>query len=169
MTVDTLELCVTCAGLLAAPSAPDASEEGIEGGYCAACGRPLAERRVVVEASVVDALVEVERLAPARIETRRPLAAIPRLAALAWRQPAVRSIVTTGASAVALSVAWRALGAGLAARRAARAPSVAGDLPDALTALLGDAAPARRLWRRGRRGRAVAEIIYVRRILFLRR
>lgn len=86
----------------------------LDASYCVACGRPLQPRAIsrsltpapmrVVEA---DAPAPPTTVAPADAS---PLAALPRLAALAWRQPAVRSAVKTGASAVALSLVWRLAG-----------------------------------------------------------
>jgi hypothetical protein len=93
------------------------------------------------------------------------LAALPRLAALAWRQPAVRSVVTTGASAVALSLVWRVAGAALTGGKARRALLPAGEsLAPMVGDLLRGAAPSKRLRRRGRRGEVVEEVIYIRRI-----
>ena len=153
--------------LCEAETAPDAR-------YCLACGEPLDQSEAVRPA--------LRSLAPMRIveadatalsapdERRTGLAALPRLAALAWRQPAVRSVVTTGASAVALSLAWRVAGAALSGGRARNALLA----EDALVSeLLGGASPGKRLSRlsrlsrrvgKRRRGDVVEEVVYVRRI-----
>lgn len=89
------------------------------------------------------------------------------LAAVAWRQPAVRSAVTTGASAVALSLVWRVAGAALTGGKARRALlrelTNEGAAP-MVSQLLRDAAPGKRLRRRGRRGEIIDEVVYIRRV-----
>lgn len=165
MTAETSEPTAQCASC-GAGVADDAN-------YCMNCGRPLG------------ALPPVRRLAPARIvestalEVSEPqtalvpqqarsgaLAALPRLAALAWRQPAVRSVVTTGASAVAVSLVWRVAGAALTGRRVSRALLTNADgVSPVVGELLRGAMPSKRLRRRGRRGAIVEEMVYVRRIL----
>lgn len=143
--------------------------------HCVACGQPLhrlAPMRVV-EAAPPSAW-PVDGLSIAAAGSGRPHALpewlgerVMTLASAAWRQPAVRSVVTTGASAVALSLVWRAAGAALRGGRARRL--LASQLADESLApmvgeLLRDATPAQRLRRRGRRGEIVEEMIYVRRV-----
>ncbi|HEX8731806.1 MAG TPA: zinc ribbon domain-containing protein [Ktedonobacterales bacterium] len=143
----------------------------LDASYCVACGRPLQPRAIsrsltpapmrVVEA---DAPAPPTTVAPADAS---PLAALPRLAALAWRQPAVRSAVKTGASAVALSLVWRLAGAALTRGRARRMllpPAGDESLAPLVGDLLRDATPGKRLRRRGRRGEIVEETVYIRRI-----
>lgn len=89
------------------------------------------------------------------------------LASVAWRQPAVRSVVTTGASAVALSLVWRVAGAALRGGRARRlllAQAERESLAPMVNELLREATPGKRLRRRGRRGEIIEEIVYVRRV-----
>jgi hypothetical protein len=89
------------------------------------------------------------------------------LAAVAWRQPVVRSAVTTGASAMALSLVWRVAGAALSggkARRALLSELTHEGVAPAVNDLLRGAAPGKRLRRRGRRGEIVEEVVYIRRI-----
>ena len=171
MTPDVSALyCPTCG----ASAAPDAN-------YCIACGQPLQPlherpvRRSLAPVRIIEAESQaepeeprpetalVEQAEPA--EQSRALAALPRLAALAWRQPAVRSAVTTGASAVALSLVWRVAGAALSGGKARRALLPAGE---SMAPLVGDllrgATPSKRLRRRGRRGEIVEEVVYIRRI-----
>ena len=152
--------------------------------YCVACGQPLrrlAPMRVVeAEAPALSELSELRdwpaggALSIEAAGAERPLALPERLgervmtlASAAWRQPAVRSVVTTGASAVALSLVWRVAGAALRGGRARRL--LASQMADASLApmvseLLRGATPARGLRRRGRRGEIVEEMIYVRRV-----
>jgi hypothetical protein len=154
----------------------------LDANYCIACGQPLQARpslRSLAPVRIVEAEVpepdepglptqaSETALAAQGAQGERPgaLAALPRLAALAWRQPAVRSVVTTGASAVALSLVWRVAGAALTGGKARRAL-----LPDgeSLAPMVGDllrgATPGKRLRRRGRRGEVVEEVIYMRRV-----
>lgn len=155
--------CAACG----ASATPDAN-------YCITCGLPLQARptlRSIASVRIVEADAP-ETPAPPQAETglvtgERPatLAALPRLAALAWRQPAVRSAVTTGASAVAFSLVWRVAGAALARGKARRMLLPAGEsLAPMVGELLQEAMPSKRLRRRGRRGEVVEEVIYVRRI-----
>ncbi len=177
MTPDVSALyCPTC-GASAAP----------EANYCIACGQPLQPlharpaRRSLAPVRIIEAESQpepeeraepaesqpetalVEQTAPA--EQSRALAALPRLAALAWRQPAVRSAVTTGASAVALSLVWRVAGAALSGGKARRMLLPEGE---SMAPLVGDllrgATPSKRLRRRGRRGEIIEEVVYIRRI-----
>lgn len=167
--MDSMDRCVACGSVCAEAPAP-ISGDGIGGTVerCAICGHPLvlsdphSEVRLL-GAPQVAALVDFEDRAPSRVNGSGPLRAIPQLAALAWRRPAIRSVVKTGASAVAFSLLWRLLGSGLAARRAAKTVQLSDDLPGTLASLLGETRPVRRLWRRGRRGRVVEEVIYIRR------
>lgn len=180
MSLSVASYCVSC-GAIAAPEAR----------YCQACGRPLAAASVTrrldrTMPAILDAqAVEEEESAPAqsapvesappalvtRLEAQPPaplpqratgLAAVPHLAAVAWRQPAVRSAVTTSAGAVALSLAWRLAGSALAARRGPQAALING-----LTPMIGDlareAGPRRLHRRRTRRGRVMEEVLYIRR------
>jgi hypothetical protein len=148
-----------------------------EANYCIACGLPLQARptlRSLGSVRIIEAEAPEAPEAPAPVEAEtalaagaRPgaLAALPRLAALAWQQPAVRSAVTTGASAVALSLVWRVAGAALARGRAQRMLLPAGEsLAPMVGELLQGAAPSKRLRRRGRRGEVVEEVVYVRRV-----
>jgi len=158
--------CAACG----ASATPDAN-------YCIACGLPLHAQptwRSLASVRIVEAEAPAtpepseagtELAAAESGERPAPLAALPRLAALAWRQPAVRSVVTTGASAVALSLVWRVAGAALTRGRASRIPLPAGEsLAPMIGELLQGATPSKRLRRRGRRGEVVEEIVYVRRI-----
>ncbi|MDE3229420.1 MAG: zinc ribbon domain-containing protein [Chloroflexota bacterium] len=143
----------------------------LDASYCVACGRPLQPH--AISRSLTPApmrVVEADAPAPpatvAPVETS-PLAALPRLAALAWRQPAVRSAVKTGASAVALSLVWRLAGAALTRGRAQRLllpPADSESLAPMVGDLLREATPGKRLRRRGRRGEIVEETVYIRRI-----
>jgi hypothetical protein len=96
------------------------------------------------------------------------LATAATLATAAWRQPVVRSAVTTGASAVALSLVWRVAGAALSGGKARRAllPTLAEgeSLAPMVGELLRGATPSKRLRRRGRRGEIVEEVVYIRRV-----
>jgi hypothetical protein len=159
--------CAACG----ASATPDAN-------YCIACGLPLQARPAlrslgsvrIIEADAPEASTPQEAetaLAAGAADDERPgaLAALPRLAALAWRQPAVRSAVTTGASAVALSLVWRVAGAALARGRAQRMLLPTGEsLAPMVGELLQGTTPGKRLRRRGRRGEVVEEIVYVRRV-----
>lgn len=167
--MDSMDRCVACGSVRSETPAPifiDGAAGVAE--RCALCGCPLVapdshtETRLL-GAPQVAALVDFEGRAPVRVDSGGPLRSIPQLAALAWSRPAVRSVVKTGASAVALSLAWRLLGSGLAARRAAKAVQLSDDLPGTLAGLLGETRPVRRLLRRGRSGRIVEEVIYIRR------
>jgi hypothetical protein len=153
--------------------------------YCVGCGQPLrrlapmnAPMRVVeAEAPALSELSDWPAGGALSIEaatTERPPALPERLgervvtlASAAWRQPAVRSVVTTGASAVALSLIWRVAGAALRGGRARRL-LVSQMADESLAPMVGEllrgATPARRLRRRGRRGEIVEEMIYVRRV-----
>lgn len=158
--------CAACG----ASATPDAN-------YCIACGLPLQARPTlrslgsvrIIEADVPEAPApqEAETALAADAAGERPgaLAALPRLAALAWRRPAVRSAVTTGVSAVALSLVWRVAGAALARGKARRMLLPAGEsLAPMVGDLLQGTTPGKRLRRRGRRGEVVEEIVYVRRV-----
>ncbi|MFI5278031.1 MAG: hypothetical protein ACHQ1E_12230 [Ktedonobacterales bacterium] len=152
-----------------------------EASYCVACGQPI--RRL---ASV--RIVEADGSAPSAQPDEQPdpmntmaLATgatsgepsltlgerLTTLASVAWRQPAVRSAVTTGASAVALSLVWRVAGAALRGGRARRmllAQAEGESLAPMVNELLHGATPGKRLRRRGRRGEIIEEMVYVRRI-----
>lgn len=148
----------------------------LDANYCIACGLPLQARptlRSLTSVRIVEADAETpDALAPTSAEagltaSARPgaLAALPRLAMLAWRQPAVRSAVTTGASAVALSLVWRVAGAALTRGMARRTLLPASEsLAPMVDELLHSAIPSKRLRRRGRRGEVIEEVIYVRRM-----
>lgn len=90
---------------------------------------------------------------------RSVLAALAHAGAVAWRQPAVRAAVRTGATAVALSVALRMAGR-LVMSRSARQLAAQAALPG-LAELLepGD----QRVARRGR-GEVTETFIYIRRV-----
>src|SRR5579885_3586837 len=91
---------------------------------------------------------------------RSVLTALSHAGAVAWRQPVVRSVVRTGASAVALSVVLRVAGR-LVTSRTARRVATSAALP-ALTELL---EPGERpIGRRGRDIEVSETFIYVRRI-----
>ncbi|HEX8995556.1 MAG TPA: zinc ribbon domain-containing protein [Ktedonobacterales bacterium] len=167
--------CANC-GASAAP----------EANYCVSCGQPLQPpqarpgRRGLASVRIIEAEAQPEReperepeqatphtetslTAPASDE--RPGALVARLATLAWRQPAVRSVVTTGASAVALSLVWRVAGAALAGGKGRRALlAEAEGLAPMVGDLLRDATPSKRLRRRGRRGEVIEEFVYIRRV-----
>lgn len=143
--------------------------------YCIECGQPLSARpgqRSLAPVRIVeaDAMALSETPSSADTALSQPsdppgaLAMLPQLAALAWRQPAVRSAVKTGASAVALSLVWRVAGAALTGRRSARALVSSGSLAPLVGDALRGATPSKRLRRRGRRGEIVEEIVYIRRI-----
>lgn len=152
-----------------------------EASYCMACGQPI--RRLapvrIVEADgpalsapldePPDALSQMA-LATGATSGEAPLTLGERLttlASLAWRQPAVRSAVTTGASAVALSLVWRVAGAALRGGRARRmllAQAERESLAPMVNELLRGATPGKRLRRRGRRGEIIEEMVYVRRV-----
>ncbi|HET9110104.1 MAG TPA: zinc ribbon domain-containing protein [Ktedonobacterales bacterium] len=158
--------------LCGANTTPDAN-------YCVACGQPLQPRPAlrslgpvrIVEAEAPDASdssASAEMALATRGEHSSALAGrIASLAAVAWRQPVVRSAVTTGASAVALSLVWRVAGAALTggkARRALLSELADGSLSPVAGELLRGAAPGKRLRRRGRRGEIVEEVVYIRRV-----
>lgn len=137
--------------------------------YCVACGRPLQARtslRGLAPVRVVEAEAPSAPTAETAPAGETALAALPRLAVVAWRQPAVRSAVKTGASAVALSLVWRLAGAALAHGRARRMllPSASEGLAPIASDLLREVTPGRRLRRRGQRGEIVEEVVYIRRI-----
>lgn len=164
--------------LCGANTTPDAN-------YCVACGQPvqpvqpshprpalrsLAPVRIIeAEApDVSDPLESTETALASRGERPTALAGrIASLAAVAWRQPVVRSAVTTGASAVALSLVWRVAGAALTggkARRALLSELADGGVSPVVGELLRGAAPGKRLRRRGRRGEIIEEVVYIRRV-----
>jgi hypothetical protein len=153
-----------------------------EASYCVACGQPI--RRLapvrIVEADggpAPSAPTEEQpdpmnsmALATGATPGEAPLTLGERLtslASVAWRQPAVRSAVTTGASAVALSLVWRVAGAALRGGRARRmllAQAERESLAPMVNELLHGATPGKRLRRRGRRGEIIEEMVYVRRV-----
>jgi hypothetical protein len=139
------------------------------------CGQPLSVRpgqRSLAPVRIVeaDAMALSDTTAAPDTALSQPsappgaLANLPQLAALAWRQPAVRSVVKTGASAVALSLVWRVAGAALTGRRSARALASSESLAPLVGEALRGATRGKRLRRRGRRGEIVEEIVYIRRI-----
>jgi hypothetical protein len=97
------------------------------------------------------------------------LAALSRLPALAWRQPAVRAAVRTGASALALSLALRLAGrwaTGRGARQAVRTSALLplGDIAGDMVSEGLDRSERRRVARRHRRRAHVTEtFVYMRR------
>src|SRR5579884_1167271 len=125
----------------------EASNPGASDTACPVCGHAPASTAVRIDELRQTATDEATRVVqgtaepqpirisymPARVESRESRALVPaklqypalarlaQLPALAWRQPAVRSAVKTGASAVALSVAVRAAGRVLASRAAREA------------------------------------------------
>lgn len=160
--------CPACQAVLAS---------GVE--RCPSCDAALrqasaADSTALVEAEAVTlaAEPEVQREPGTAIVVRgaqgralAPLARMTRLPALAWRRPAVRAAVKTGASAVALSLALRAARTLLAARRqAARQPAPASSLLPALADLLRAPEPSRAAGGHDRgQARVVSEtIIYIR-------
>lgn len=145
---------------------------------CPACGRPAGavERASVVEGTVISNTEEMARKANRSIEvsprgskevldpmrpTHPAVAALARLPALAWRQPAVRSAVRTGASAVALTVALR-LASRWATSRGARRVARENLMPG-LADLLAQDANGHAVVRRGRTGEVTETFIYFRR------
>lgn len=117
----------------------------------------------VSEHNIVEKSARPESTALAVVPQHRPrsvLAMVSRASALAWRQPAVRVVVQTGASAVALSVALRVAGR-LVTSRSARQLATQAALPH-LTELL--APGEQRVPRRGRGIEVSETFIYVRRI-----
>ncbi len=172
------------AGRLApSPQCPQCgAEAAADANYCMDCGaalelagtlppRPLPASLAparIVESDGFDTS-EASPVSMALAEQRsesNALARLPHLAAMAWRQPAVRRAVTTGASAVALSLVWRVAGAALSGRRASRALLAESD---SLAPLVGDvlrgANLGKRLSRRARRGAVIEETLYIRRIV----
>lgn len=150
-----------------------------EASYCVACGQPirrLAAVRVVeadgaaLESQAHDTTSEALALTSEATPDIQALTLGERLttlASVAWRQPAVRSAVKTGASAVALSLVWRVAGAALRGGRARRmllAQAESESLGPMVNELLRGATPGKRLRRRGRRGEIIEEMVYVRRI-----
>jgi hypothetical protein len=159
-----------------------------EASYCVACGQPI---RRLAQVRIVEADGSAPSAQPDEQPDEQPdpmntmaLATgatsgepsltlgerLTTLASVAWRQPAVRSAVTTGASAVALSLVWRVAGAALRGGRARRmllAQAERESLAPMVNELLRGATPGKRLRRRGRRGRRgeiIEEMVYVRRI-----
>jgi hypothetical protein len=149
-----------------------------EASYCVACGQPIRRLAAV-------RVVEADGLEPSATPDERPgqmaLASeathgmkaltlgerLTTLASVAWRQPAVRSAVKTGAGAVALSLVWRVAGAALRggqARRMLLAQAESESLAPMVNELLRGATPGKRLRRRGRHGEIVEEMVYVRRV-----
>lgn len=150
------------------------AEVADDANYCTACGSALdtldtlgphpTPARLAV-ARIVDAESSAEVVVE-HAQTPGALARLPALAALAWRQPVVRSVVTTGASAVALSLVWRVAGAAFSGRRAGRALLAESDgLSPLVGDLLSGAKLSKRLTRRGRRGMIIEEMVYIRRVL----
>jgi hypothetical protein len=181
MEPDVVSPAPTCA-LCGASATPDAN-------YCMACGEPMQPmqprrarpgRRSLTRVRIVEADTVASSEQPQPTETalatrpasdERSGALTTRLATLAtaaWRQPVVRSAVTTGASAVALSLVWRVAGAALSGGRARRALLPTLTEGESLAPMVGDllrgATPGKRLRRRGRRGEIVEEVVYIRRI-----
>lgn len=162
------------------PQCPQCGVEATDNAnYCMDCGaaleltETLAPRSLpaslaparIVESDALDAAQASMALTEQRTDSSA-LARLPQLAAMAWRQPVVRRAVTTGASAVALSVVWRIAGAALTGRRASRAFLAESD---GVAPLVGDvlrgAGLGKRLTRRGRRGSVIEETLYIRRIV----
>ncbi len=164
-------MCPSCG----ANTTPDAN-------YCVACGQPLQSSHArpalrslapvrIVEAEAPetpDSSESAEMALATRGEHSSALAGrIASLAAVVWRQPVVRSAVTTGASAVALSLVWRVAGAALTggkARRALLNELADGGVSPMVGELLRGAASGKRLRRRGRRGEIIEEVVYIRRV-----
>lgn len=154
---DATALCPQCGERLARPAADAMASATMD--------------EVMDGVTVVDGVVESASYALTRREEppRSLLAALPRVTALAWRQPVVRAAVRTGASAVALSVATRLASRWLLGRRSPGARSLA-ELPlsaltDSLTDSLTRGSEPRGL-RRSRRGRVIVSetFIYTRRV-----
>jgi hypothetical protein len=117
----------------------------------------------VSEDDIVEESAVPESTALAVVPQQRPrsvLAALSHAGVVAWRQPAVRAVVRTGASAVALSVALRVAGR-LVTSRSARQIATQAALPG-LTELL--APGEQRVARRGRDVEVSETFIYMRRI-----
>jgi hypothetical protein len=166
------------------------SNATLDATYCLVCGQLLlsqSERRGLAPVRIVEADAPVALRAQAQAaetalaaqgeQGERPgalaarlatVATLATLATAAWRQPAVRSVVTTGASAVALSLVWRVAGAALSGGKARRAllPTLAEgeSLAPMVGELLRGATPSKRLRRRGRRGEVIEEVVYIRRV-----
>ena len=171
MEPDVVSTAPTCA-LCGASAAPDAN-------YCTACGEPLQSlqpvqplrarpgRRSLMRVRIVEADVVATSAQPQPAETALATR-LATLATAAWRQPVVRSAVTTGASAVALSLVWRVAGAALSGGKARRALLPSLTEGESVAPMVGDllrgATPGKRLRRRGRRGEIVEEVVYIRRI-----
>jgi hypothetical protein len=151
---------------------------------CPACGRPTRDAEAPAEVRIVEGSIEPSgevqlaympsRAVPASGENRAlvptapvqsALAALAHLPRLAWQQPVVRSAVTTGASAVALTVALRLAGRLVASQGGRRAASrVASDtLLPALAEMLQRGAREPITVRRGRAGEVTETFIYMRR------
>lgn len=111
----------------------------------------LASQSPAGPADTSRALALVERPASA-------LASLPGLAVAAWRQPAVRSVVKTGGSAVALTIATRLAGRLLAQRGRSPVQGLV-TMTDLLPAT--DATTRGRRWRE--RGEVTEAFIYIRR------
>jgi len=184
MEPDVVSTAPTCA-LCGASATPDAN-------YCMACGQPLQAlqpmqplrarpgRRSLTRVRIVEADAVAPSEQPQPTETALAMRPAPgersgalatRLGALAtaaWRQPIVRSAVTTGASAVALSLVWRVAGAALSGGKARHALLPTLTEGESLAPMVGDllrgATPGKRLRRRGRRGEVIEEVVYIRRI-----
>jgi len=172
-----------CAHCRAALRADDA--------VCPACGRPApAARATIVEGTILPDVnpapppgefaspppgAAEETIPPARAlvpaQPAHPaLAALAHLPACAWRRPAVRSAVKTGAGAVALTVALRLAGRWVTSRGARQAAGES--LLPALADLLaqgedGRAIARRAIARRGRHGEITETFIYLRRTVRL--
>jgi hypothetical protein len=149
---------------------------------CPACGQILRVEDAPGKPRVVEGSIEpgetLEELAymPARDAAPRSRAIVPavsahpalvtlaRLPARAWRQPAVRSAVKTGASAVALTLAFRLAGR-LVVSRGGRQVARDGLLP-LVAEMLQPREPERPERRRGRGSGEVSEtLVYMRRTI----
>ena len=117
----------------------------------------VAEGNIVAEVVVPESTALT--IAPQQPQ-RSVLAALAHAGAVAWRQPAVRAAVRTGATAVALSVALRMAGR-LVTSRSARQVATQAALPG-LAELLepGD----QRVARHGRGSEVTETFIYTRRV-----
>lgn len=128
-------ICPTCQAVVDAADA-----------LCPACARPQPHAAtrdpLVIEAAgaqspaaATGASTTPRALVPVRAVQNPLRTVLPQLPALVWRQPAVRAIARTGASAVALSVALRLVGHWARARRLAAEGTVTHRLAEDLLGL----------------------------------
>lgn len=147
-----LETCPTCGGTMREVEAGDAVDV-VEATAEIGTGEPAAG---------LDASGVPDPLAVAATSERMALPVSVRLAELtfaAWRQPAVRAAVKTGASALALSLAMRA------ARHALLRPSTRRVVLRPVLPTLSDLLPSEADARRERGPVVIETFVYVRRVV----